>query len=60
LSQVPVISLPSGFGSSGVPTGVQIVGRTYDDISVFRAAAAFEQARPWRQHRPAVMSQTAR
>ena len=54
VSQVPVISVPSGFGSSGVPTGLQIVGRTYDDISVFRAAAAFERARPWRQHRPAV------
>ena len=54
VSQVPVISVPSGFGSAGVPTGLQIVGRTYDDVSVFRAAAAFEQARPWRQHRPAV------
>jgi len=30
-----------------VPIGIQIAGRTYDDISVFRAAAAFTAARPW-------------
>jgi aspartyl-tRNA(Asn)/glutamyl-tRNA(Gln) amidotransferase subunit A len=52
LSQLPVISVPSGFTRAGLPTGLQIVGRTYDDISVFRAAAAFEQARPWHTRRP--------
>ena len=54
LSQLPVMSVPSGFSSAGVPTGLQIVGRSYDDISVFRGAKAFEQARPWRHHRPAI------
>jgi aspartyl-tRNA(Asn)/glutamyl-tRNA(Gln) amidotransferase subunit A len=39
--------VPSGFASTGVPTGLQIVGRTFDDVSVFRAAAAFEKAKPW-------------
>jgi len=34
-----VASFPSGFSKSGVPTALQIVGRTFDDISVFRAAA---------------------
>jgi Asp-tRNA(Asn)/Glu-tRNA(Gln) amidotransferase A subunit family amidase len=29
-----------------VPTGLQIVGRPYDDVAVFRAAAAFERLRP--------------
>jgi amidase len=47
LSRCPVISVPSGFARSGVPTGLQIVGRTYDDVRVFRAAAAFEKAAPW-------------
>jgi aspartyl-tRNA(Asn)/glutamyl-tRNA(Gln) amidotransferase subunit A len=41
------MSVPSGFARSGVPTGVSIVGRTYDDVSVFRAAAAYERVRPW-------------
>lgn len=47
LSRCPVMSMPSGQAVNGVPTGVQIVGRTYDDVSVFRAAAALEAADPW-------------
>ncbi|MFE9310157.1 amidase [Streptomyces sp. NPDC006706] len=46
-SRCPVLSVPSGFASTGVPTGVQVVGRTYDDTTVFRAAAAIEAVRPW-------------
>ena len=56
LSRCPVISVPSGFAANGVPTGIQIVGRTYEDASVFRAATAFERAMPWaydaRNNRP--------
>ena len=53
VSQCPVASVPSGFcPDTGVPTGVQIVGRTFDDTTVFRAAASFEKARPWRDKRP--------
>jgi Asp-tRNA(Asn)/Glu-tRNA(Gln) amidotransferase A subunit family amidase len=47
MSRCPVLSVPSGFASTGVPTGLSIVGRTFDDVSVFRAAAAFERAQPW-------------
>ncbi|WP_261843301.1 amidase [Aliamphritea ceti] len=47
LSPLPVINIPSGFASSGVPTGIQIVGRPYDDLSVFSIAGACEAARPW-------------
>jgi len=54
VSQSPVASVPSGFASSGVPTGLQIVGRTYDDIAVFQAAAAYEAANPWRNKRPQI------
>ncbi|WP_283136289.1 amidase [Rhizohabitans arisaemae] len=43
----PVLSVPSGFASTGVPTGLQIVGRTYDDATVFALAAALERTRPW-------------
>jgi amidase len=57
LSRCPVLSVPSGIASNGVPTGVQLVGRTYDDETVFRAAAALEAARaPFRdaKTRPAL------
>lgn len=47
LSQCPVMSVPSGFASSGVPTGLQIIGKTFDDLSVLQAAAAFERVQPW-------------
>ncbi|QGX97403.1 amidase [Roseovarius faecimaris] len=46
MSRCPVMSVPSGFAGNGVPTGVQIVGRTYDDVSVFRVAADLERVQP--------------
>ncbi len=47
LAPCPVLAVPSGVASNGVPTGVQIVGRTYDDVSAFRIGAALERVRPW-------------
>ena len=48
LSRCPVITLPSGQAKNGVPTGIQVVGRTYRDQDVFRAAMAYEKAAgPW-------------
>lgn len=45
LGNCPAMSVPSGFASSGVPTGIQVVGRTFDDLSVYRACFAYEKAR---------------
>lgn len=44
MSRCPVVSVPSGHARNGVPTGIQIVGRTYCDGDVFRAAMAYETA----------------
>lgn len=44
LSRCPVLALPSGHAATGVPTGIQLVGRTYDDQAVFRAGFAYESA----------------
>jgi amidase len=46
-SRCPVLAVPSGFANNGVPTGIQIVGRTYDDVTPFRVGAACEQPRSW-------------
>ena len=54
VSQCPVIAVPSGLTDAGLPTGIQIVGRTYDDLSVFQAAAAYEAANPWRETLPPI------
>ena len=44
MSRCPVLSVPSGRAKNGVPTGIQIVGRTYCDADVFQAAMAYEAA----------------
>lgn len=44
LSRCPVLAVPTGHASNGVPTSMQIVGRTYSDADVFRAGVAFETA----------------
>jgi len=44
LSQLPVLSVPSGMSSIGVPLGVQVVGRSYDDAATMSMAAALEGA----------------
>jgi amidase len=44
---LPVISVPCGFTRSGLPVGLQIVGRRHQEAAVLRAAAAFETAQPW-------------
>jgi len=45
LGALPAISVPSARSRSGVPIGLQLVGRPHDDQRVFRAASAFERAR---------------
>jgi aspartyl-tRNA(Asn)/glutamyl-tRNA(Gln) amidotransferase subunit A len=46
-SRNPVLVVPAGFATNGVPVGMQIVGRRYDDLTPFRVGAALEDARPW-------------
>jgi aspartyl-tRNA(Asn)/glutamyl-tRNA(Gln) amidotransferase subunit A len=46
-SRCPVLSVPSGRSRDGVPTGLSIIGKTYDDVTVFRIAAAHEERFPW-------------
>lgn len=50
----PAASVPCGFSSDGMPIGLQIIGRKGDEATVLAASAAFEQARPWAQHKPPV------
>ncbi|MCZ6719963.1 MAG: amidase [Proteobacteria bacterium] len=50
--KLPALSVPSGFSKEGLPTGLQIVGKRTDDLTVLRIGAAFETLRPWAQYRP--------
>ena len=46
LTQQPAITVPCGLTSAGLPVGLQIVGRAHDDVTVLRAARAYESAHP--------------
>ncbi len=46
MSRCPVLAVPSGHAGNGVPTGIQIVGKTYDDVGVIKAGLAYESAVP--------------
>lgn len=50
----PASTVPAGFTAGGLPVGLQIVGRRFDDLGVLQASAAFEQARPWASRRPSL------
>ena len=52
LAAMPAISLPCGFTAAGLPIGLQLAGRRYDDATVLRAALAYEQSTAWHRHRP--------
>ncbi|WP_337024242.1 MULTISPECIES: amidase [unclassified Pantoea] len=49
----PAASIPAGFTASGLPIGLQIVGRHLDDGLVLAASAAFERIQPWNHLYPA-------
>ncbi len=54
LAGIPAISLPCGFSRAGLPIGLQIIGRAFEEETVLRAAHAYEQATGWRAKRPTI------
>lgn len=52
LSGNPAAVVPCGFTKDGLPVGLQIVGRRFDDLGVLQASAAFEAEFPWAGRRP--------
>jgi len=50
----PALTIPSGFGTDGLPTALQIVGPWGSETDILRLGAMLEQARPWAQHRPPI------
>jgi len=53
LSGLPAISVPCGFSKEGLPIGMQLTGRPFDEATLLRAADAFEHATDWAARRPA-------
>ena len=52
LTQQPAASAPCGFTEAGLPAGLQIVGRMFDDATVLRASHAYEQTQDWFAEKP--------
>ena len=50
----PAISVPCGFSDEGMPIGLQLAGRPFDELTVLRAAHAYEQANDWHTRRPLI------
>ncbi|HLZ69089.1 MAG TPA: amidase [Dehalococcoidia bacterium] len=53
-SGLPALSLPCGFTRAGLPIGLQLAGRPFDEATVLRAGHAYEQATEWHRRRPAI------
>jgi aspartyl-tRNA(Asn)/glutamyl-tRNA(Gln) amidotransferase subunit A len=52
LAGLPALSLPCGFGGNGMPIGLQIIGRPFDEAGIVQVAHAYEQATEWHRKRP--------
>ena len=48
----PAASIPCGFDNNGLPIGMQIIGRMFDELTVLQVSKAFEDMVPWQKNRP--------
>ena len=51
---LPTLSVPCGFSTGGLPIGLQVAGRPFDELTILRVAHAYEQQAGWHKHQPAV------
>lgn len=51
-SGAPAMSVPMGFSDDGLPMGLHVMAKRFDETSIFRVAHAYEQATPWHTMRP--------
>ena len=54
LAGLPGLSLPCGFTQNGLPIGLQLIGKPFDESTLLGAAHAYEQATPWHTRAPAL------
>ncbi len=52
LAGIPAISVPCGFASNGLPVGLQIMGKAFDESTILRVAHAYEQSTEHHKARP--------
>jgi aspartyl-tRNA(Asn)/glutamyl-tRNA(Gln) amidotransferase subunit A len=59
LTGMPAMSVPCGFSNDGMPIGMQIIGRGFDEATVFRVGHAYQQMTDWHLREPALSSRLA-
>jgi aspartyl-tRNA(Asn)/glutamyl-tRNA(Gln) amidotransferase subunit A len=52
LAGIPAISVPCGFSKSGLPIGLQLMGRVFDEEMLFRVSYTYEQNTEWHLKKP--------
>ena len=53
MTGMPAVTVPCGFADGGLPIGLQLAGRPFDEAGVLRVAHAYERATTWHRRRPA-------
>ena len=53
LAGLPALVVPCGVDGAGMPIGLQVIGRHFDEATVLRVGHAYEQATDWHRRRPA-------
>ena len=54
LAGVPGLAFPAGFDGQGLPIGMQLMGRHFEEPTIFKLAHAFQQATGWHKRSPAL------
>jgi len=52
ITGLPAASIPCGWSSEGLPIGMQIVGKRFDELTVLQVSKAFEEISPWQDKKP--------
>jgi aspartyl-tRNA(Asn)/glutamyl-tRNA(Gln) amidotransferase subunit A len=52
----PALAVMNGLSQAGLPLSLQLIGKNFDEVTLLRAGAAFEQATPWHSMHPELLT----